>query len=261
MNHYSIQYWSYISYIYCDHEWILIKIHMRSGTEFLTKRTVCTNNTSFTSPTCSSKIHQQLLISPYTCHFIYQILQCLHIVISFRYPTIYLTLLKILSRTIVTIYQYTSWWNLSWTYDLLQWVPSLVSRPVISQLTVSGSSLRMIYHDNYREEFDSSILCQWDAANVTQHSTCRAQLYWHICDYQRVIETTTNSRWCGCCSMKTRRSNILTTHDIKFSYKNGADAFSTKDLWAWSSVLFFKILVFPFLHDSIILKKLNRAKY
>ena len=57
-------------------------------------------------------------------------------------------------------------------------------------------------------------------------SNCAGLFY----DYQRVIETTANSKGCGCYSMKPRRVNIVTTHNIKFSYKSGENILSTEDL-------------------------------
>ena len=50
-----------------------------------------------------------------------------------------------------------------------------------------------------------------------------------FCDHQRFIETTVNSKGCGCYSMEMRRANIITTHNIKFAYKDGKYIFSAED--------------------------------
>lgn len=64
-------------------------------------------------------------------------------------------------------------------------------------------------------------------------------------DHQNVIETAINSKCCGCCSMVARSANIITTHDIKFGYKNGEDAFSTEDFTSFKFIYIFQYHYFP----------------
>ena len=76
-----------------------------------------------------------------------------------------------------------------------------------------------------------------------------------LCDHQRAIETTTNSKSCRWYSVESRRYNIVTTHDIEFTYINDDDDFLQKPLQAWSSTLSFNISHFPSLPNFFISKK------
>ena len=66
-----------------------------------------------------------------------------------------------------------------------------------------------------------------------------------FCDRQRAVDTTATNKACGCYSMDTRRSNIVTMHDIVFIDNNGEEVFDIKDFTSLKFSLLFQDVPFP----------------